>query len=171
VGAGDRLGSLPEPGLVVGVAVSGDGKYLAVAGADHKLKLYDWQTKKEANQLEGHHPMAFSGDGKFLVATWGSLKPEIRVWDLETGKMKSSFSIGFRHAPDSLAVSPDGKIIATGGSADEKMIGLWDAGTGKEIRRITDTKVAIKSLAFSPDGKLLASAGWTTKYVRGDRDK
>jgi WD40 repeat protein len=170
VASADRIGSLEHPGLVVRVAVTDDRKFLAVAGADGQLKLYDWKTKKETYPIQGHRPMAFSVDGKSLVATWGFHKPEIRVWDLRTGEIKLSFPLGYVQAPASLAVSPDGKIIATGGS-DQTIITLWNAETGKEIRRITDSKVPIKSLAFSPDGKSLASAGWTVEYVRGGRQE
>src|SRR5579864_3202488 len=62
--------------------------------------------------------------------------------------------------------SPDSKVLATG--ADEEnssSIRLWDAATGREVRRIEvttrDTRAAASlgpSLAFSPDGKIVAGA-------------
>ena len=55
-----------------------------------------------------------------------------------------------------LAYSPDGKVLATGGSRD---VQLWDVRTGKELRRLARQPDLARRVAFSPDGKLLASAG------------
>jgi WD40 repeat protein len=49
-----------------------------------------------------------------------------------------------------VAVSPNGKIIATGG--DDLTVRLWDAATGLEIQRCESPQSRPNSLAFSPDG-------------------
>src|SRR5262245_13851761 len=50
------------------------------------------------------------------------------------------------------ALSPDGKVIAVGGS---QVIELIDARTGLEIRRFRGGAIGAQALAFSPDGKRL----------------
>jgi RNA polymerase sigma factor (sigma-70 family) len=54
------------------------------------------------------------------------------------------------------ATSPDQKVIARGNG---KQIGLFDAASGKEIRRLVGHADKVTALAFTPDGKHLASGG------------
>nr|WP_042179802.1 helix-turn-helix domain-containing protein [Kibdelosporangium sp. MJ126-NF4]CEL14036.1 High-affnity carbon uptake protein Hat/HatR [Kibdelosporangium sp. MJ126-NF4]CTQ88402.1 High-affnity carbon uptake protein Hat/HatR [Kibdelosporangium sp. MJ126-NF4] len=56
-----------------------------------------------------------------------------------------------------MAVTPDGRIAATGG--DDKRVVLWDIATRRLIASLDQHTGVIRELAFSPDGRLLASAG------------
>lgn len=56
-----------------------------------------------------------------------------------------------------MALSPDGTILAWGGS-DARTIQLHNAATGKELRRFGED-LDIQSLAFSPDCKTLVTGG------------
>lgn len=62
-----------------------------------------------------------------------------------------------------IAVSNDGKLLATGG-ADSSVI-IWDAATYKIIRRIAAHKGQVTTIDFSPDNKTLVS-GSTDKSLR-----
>jgi WD40 repeat protein len=59
---------------------------------------------------------------------------------------------------NSVAFSPDGQLLATGGL--EPMVRLWDPATGQQLRALPGHTDRIMSVAFSPDGQLLASASW-----------
>ncbi len=54
-----------------------------------------------------------------------------------------------------VAFSPDGKLLATGGK--DKRIVLWDPATGKKIAELVH-RDAILSVAFSPDGRFVAGS-------------
>src|SRR5262249_56963704 len=52
---------------------------------------------------------------------------------------------------------PDGRTVASG--SYDRTVRLWEAATGKEVRRFPGHAEYVKAVAFSPDGTALASGG------------
>src|SRR5260370_31706431 len=123
------------------LAVSPDGKLLALGAGGKAVVLVDAGTGKEVRRLESDSRAslwaAFSHDARTLVVVGFDLNAHF--WDVATGKelRKVPFLQGPRTrgsgphcAP---ALSPDGKLIAFGGGRNH-FIALRDLTTGKEVR-------------------------------------
>ena len=68
----------------------------------------------------------------------------------------------------SLAFSPDGKRLATGGL--EKTVKVWDLETGQEALTLRGHEDVVMAVAFSPDGQQLASASMDRTVKVWDAD-
>ena len=66
---------------------------------------------------------------------------------------------GHQGTVSSVAFSPDGAILASGGT-DDKSIKLWDVATGQELETLQGHTESVWGLDFSPDGTLLASGSF-----------
>ncbi len=105
-------------------------------------------------------PVAYSPDGRLLavgISEAVSLHDATTLDDLGTWVDHTS-------KITSLAWSADSALLASGAS-DDNEIRIWDAATGRVIRRLSGHTGWIRSLAFAPDGTLLAS-GSTDQTVR-----
>jgi WD40 repeat protein len=147
---------------------SPDGKLLAAACMDGKLRLFDGRTgelKKVWDDDSARWWVVFSPDGKTLVSQSGD--KTVKVWDVETAKVRRTLE-GNKAGVMAAAFSPDGKLFATGGIVREndKVTGgeviLWDAQTGDLKHTLPDQTMPVSTLSFSPDGKTLAVAGGTS---------
>jgi dipeptidyl aminopeptidase/acylaminoacyl peptidase len=61
-------------------------------------------------------------------------------------------------AVSAIAISPNGKLLASGGW--DNTIRIWDLATGKEVQELRGHRKEVECVAFAPDGKTIASGAW-----------
>jgi RNA polymerase sigma factor (sigma-70 family) len=159
------------------VAFTPDGRILAgagdwtTAGSRGVITLWDAASGKALRPVEGNsdevRSLAFATRGKGLRLAVGNGNGTVRLWDLPDSAtlrrgapapaVLSLPPLGHQSGVYATAVSPDGRTIATGSL--DRTVRLWDAATGKELRRLEGHTDSVFCLGYSPDGKLLVSAG------------
>jgi transcription initiation factor TFIID subunit 5 len=118
-----------------------------------------------------------------LYLATGSSDWTARLWDVQRGACVRVF-IGHQGSVSSLAISPDGRYLASSGRTfrfyiicfanlsssmyflgEDLAINIWDLGSGKRIKKMTGHTASIYSLAFSAESSVLVSGGadWTVR--------
>ncbi len=128
----------PHPPQVVALAISPDGRTLAVGGmqwekAGHPILLGDTRAGVIRRRLQGHMDERHRSDRQV----------------------------------NGVSFSPDGKLLASAGQGD-RSVRIWEASTGQELLRFDGHLASVSSVAFSPDGHRLASGSDDTTILVWD---
>lgn len=156
-----KIRTLPAHSKVVrAIAFSKDGSRLASGGSEG-VKIWDIQKGTLIKNIplpSSVESLAFSPDGQTLTTGMGN--GAITIWQANTWKSLRSFS-AHSDIVNTLVYSPDGTMIASGGSNRDKMIRLWSSRPGEYgnlLHTFTGHEYVIFSLAFAPDGQTLVSS-------------
>ncbi len=183
VAFGRPLGSLKALDRIDWLGYSADGKTLRAGTSSGSVLVWVVGMDKEPRRLdppwEDVADVLLAPDGKTVVTCLqrvslgdDDLPPPgaIRFWDSGLGRERVPLNPGPGAAPlfqcGALALSPDGKVLATseyryeGGLNKDHALRLWETATGRPILRwpLRWGSLGSRRLAFSPDGRLLATA-------------
>jgi serine/threonine protein kinase/WD40 repeat protein len=154
----EDVAQLDEPDRVFEVAFAQDGSFLLASGGRH-ASLYRLDSTPEKLSLPGHDGgvpgLAFSPDGT-RIASVGKDRI-LRIQDTLTGRVIWE-SNALPGPGQCVAYSHDGRfLVAT--DYTSPWVGLYDAGTGKQLRVLLANGFARTcSAQFSPDDRYLALA-------------
>ncbi|WP_293127189.1 AAA-like domain-containing protein [Microcoleus sp. bin38.metabat.b11b12b14.051] len=145
-------------GAVTSVSFSPDGKILATAGIDDKVKIWNFSGQKVAEWKalqQSVNMVSFSPDGQFL-ATAGR-DSTVKLWNL-SGKNLSKLP-GIKGSVTSISFSPEGKLLAAAGI--DTMAAIWKVSQLPKLIsysvKLPNHNGLVIGINFSPDGKFLTT--------------
>ncbi|MBN1221086.1 MAG: hypothetical protein JXM69_19345 [Anaerolineae bacterium] len=157
--------------FVLSLAFTSDSRKLVTDVGTSTVMTWDVTTGEKLDSIQvrdgflssgaGSIPQSvFSAGAKLLIATLDDWT--VGLWDVAGGKHLRTIGQIFEMGRDgikTLAISPDGTLLATGGYSEIK---VWDARAGDLLYSLPGLEKTIYSLAFSPGDKatmLLAVEG------------
>jgi RNA polymerase sigma factor (sigma-70 family) len=163
VNANREIAQLPHP-QIYGLSFSLDGKTLATAGWDKRVRFWNPDTKKVAREFEVTdsnnqgadtrlYSVCYSPTGE-LIAT-ADMDCCVRIWNT------SDLSLRTKLKPDSsfmfgaVTFSPDGLFVATG--VREGNVQMWDPRSGEKVWDRGKHTGYVYTVGFGRDSRTLIS--------------
>lgn len=144
---------------VLSVAFSADNRQIVSGSRDRTIKL--WNTLgvcKYTIQEDGHSEwvscVRFSPNTANPIIVSAGWDRIVKVWNLTNCKLKTDH-FGHTGFVNTVAVSPDGSLCASGGKDGQAM--LWDLNEGKHLYTL-DAGEPINAMCFSPNRYWLCAA-------------
>ena len=149
--------------IVYSVGFNFDGKIVASAHADGRIRLWNAETGEFIRELFGHRTnvvsVAFSPTEPILASAsydktirfWDYNKPLLFIEGIITGAALAT--IDTTHTQVITCMAFNGETVATG--SDDKTVRLYDPLAGSELH-VIDIGSRVFSVALSPDGNIIA---------------
>jgi WD40 repeat protein len=164
VATGRCISEMKAQGMLGVAVVTADGRTLITGNHIPKIICHwDIAERKLRKTLKTDAPRSrsinLSPDGRtFAVVPAG--REAVRLYDADTGKLRCQLQGDPAAGRYGLSFSADSRLLATNWAesfTDEVTISIWDASTGKPLRRFRVPQGHADSLCLAPDGRTLAT--------------
>ena|SRR6185437_11054871 len=134
---------------VISVAITSDNTKIVSGSRENTIKIWDMNTGKLLNTLQGHFAVAITSDNTKIVS---GTSDTIKIWDMNTGKLLNTLQ-GHSDEVTSVAITSDNTKIVSG--SRENTIKVWDLD---QLRYYLNNKFdsSISSIALSKSKNLIA---------------
>ncbi|PSC67815.1 Receptor of activated kinase C component of 40S small ribosomal subunit [Micractinium conductrix] len=145
---------------VLSVAFSADNRQIVSGSRDKTIKLWNTlgECKYTIGEPDGHTEwvscVRFSPVTQNPIIVSAGWDKAVKVWSLTNCKLRNNL-VGHQGYVNTVTVSPDGSLCASGGKDGVAM--LWDLSEGKRLYSL-DASDIIHSLCFSPNRYWLCAA-------------
>lgn len=146
-------------GLIHRLAWSSDGQYLAAAGTDGSINVWNVASRDRI-------PVASTATGPAWSVAWcpdanrlaaGFENGTVELIEIGTSGSSQLKFTAHQSKVFTLAWSPDGSQLASG-SYEDPIIRVWNPADGQQLTTLIGHSGGAMGLAWSPDGKQLASS-------------
>src|SRR5262249_24794975 len=132
---------------VQSVAYSPCGRWIASAGGDKTIRIWEAATRREIRTLgEQTAPIlsvAFRPCGNHLASAGSDAR--VTIWDLATGRKIHALT-GHTSAVFSVAYRLDGQRLVS--SSRDKTVRMWDVATGREVQTFRGHQAPVRGVAY-----------------------
>ncbi|MCU0514581.1 MAG: protein kinase [Anaerolineae bacterium] len=190
--SGDEVVRLfAQPDIITEVVYSRDSRFIASAGWDGDVQVWDIQRRLRVQRFVGFFDRSlsldFSPDGQYLLMGSGNAGNNEFV---ERARDTSAWLVDLRSRDEIRALpqqrdwiwtvdlSPDGTLAATGGGAlrppdagqpaPDTAVRLWRTATGELVRTLNGHSGTVDSVLFLPDGRRLLTGDWAGLIILWD---
>jgi WD40 repeat protein len=184
-----RVDPFPITAGLAAAAFSPDGAMVAVQGSSGQVRVFDFKRRAILKDLE--MPRLGTGQGGAVAFVPGEpmrlavgTGDSIRLYRCTDWSEERSWKAHPMNELSALAVSPDGRRLASGACFSDPVVRVWDTATGESVADLKAHTSWISTLVFSRDGAQLYAASadqtisvwhsekWThTGTLRGHTDE
>ena len=130
----------------------------ALCTLDERLSLLDAETGEVLRTADGGGALlCASPDGKNLYLSPFGDSNQVVVWDVESWSRCGDFRLPEGRGCEGIRVSPDGSLLAAGGSSGVMLFSLPDRRLLWDAPELSTGYFEDRSLAFSPDSRTLCA--------------
>lgn len=159
---GRKVKTITDSKTIITHDYSQDGKWMAIAGGDGKISIYDTKTNTLKYILKGHTALVFdlrfSANGTELVS--GSWDGTMIVWDFKNESIIQHVDLG-GYSPYLVRYSPNDLYVLTGDLG--KGVDFWEIDSKQKFRSLIGHTNTISGMEFSKDGSTMVTSSWDGK--------
>src|SRR5689334_12689800 len=146
-------------GMIRCMALSADEKYLASAGADKTVIVWDVESEKKVLTFTGHEnwvvALEFGPKSATTLLASGDFDGTVKIWNLQTARLEQEITSTRPYSITSLAFSPTGEMLAI---ATGNKISVWNLKTHAMQKVLEGHHGPVTKILYGRDDYIFSSS-------------
>lgn len=145
-------------GIIRCLALSADEKYLASAGADKTVIVWDVESEKKVLEFTGHEnwivALGFGPSSGTTLLASGDYDGTVRIWNLQAARLEQEITATRPYSITSIDFSPDGELLAI---ATGSKISVWNLKT-RTMQVLEGHRGPVTKISYGKDNYIFSSS-------------
>lgn len=145
-------------GIIRCLALSADEKYLASAGADKTVIVWDIESEKKVVEFTGHEnwivALGFGPSSGTTLLASGDYDGTVKIWNLQAARLEQEITATRPYSIMSLDFSPDGEMLAI---ATGSKISVWNLKT-RTMQVLEGHQGLVTKIYYGKDNYIFSSS-------------